>query len=227
MLNILKKKEPETHKLTFKAINDFEAATPEQIEESAENCTSWAEINSRLNSLMRFQQGLKPLAGQVPEDVMVRRRDLENKCQILRNRLNEIEAQQGRDKKAADERYAAETWKREQPNFRYAYGSMVNTMHRLGLSQVPISSVQWQKCDENGIVEITTASHRSVKIDFKRLPASYWKTLTEQRFSPVIIPVEGTSKLVDGKREPLLHDGRFHGDSRIVTIPTFVAVMLT
>jgi hypothetical protein len=221
---ILKKKEP----MTFKDIQDFERATIEQVKEATNNCESWAEVTNRLNSLTLFKNKLTAKAGQVPEDVMARRRNLEAKCQILRTRRNQIEAEQAEAKADADKRFAETTWKQERSNFRYSVDGAVSRMHRLGIDQVPISMVQWKKCEnESGIVEVVTASNRRVKIDFTRLTARHWQLLKEQRFSPLLIGVENSHILRDGKKEGIMLDSNFHPREKIVIQQTWLAVMLT
>lgn len=224
MLHILKKKKEEP--TTFKNIENFETVSDEDLKEAADNCPSWAEVKGRLDSLMRFQQRLQPLAGQVPEDVMARRHNLEEKCQILRNRLNQIEAEQARQRQQAADNYAKEAWKTEQPNLRWSADPIIATIHRLGTAQVPLSSVKWQKCPTDGRISIHTASGRTVKVDLSRLPSAYWKTLSEQRFSPLMIGIENSGVVIDGKKQGIMLDSKFHPDKRIVTTPTFLAVML-
>jgi hypothetical protein len=223
MLKLLKKK---PKNITFADIEDFEAATLEEIKQAAINCNKWAEIKNRLSSLTRFQQKLTPKAGQTPEDVMKRRRDLEEKSQILRRRLDEIERQQTKDKATADKKFAAETWKREYANFRYSADSAVAMMHRLGIAQVPISAIPWKRCEETGVVQIRTSSGRTLTLDFSKLDAAHWRVLTGQRFAPLLIRLEAAAKIVDGKRQPIMIDGNFHGNEKILTAESFLAIML-
>ena len=225
-MQIFKKKDP---KISFKDMRNFEAATLDEIREAAKDSNSWTEVTNRLNSLNRFQQKLVAKAGETPEELMRRRHDLEEKAQILRNRRNEIEQAQKKAKADADNKFAADSWKQEYPNLRYSADTTVSRMHHFGLAQVPISAVPWKKIDDKskGVVEIVTASGRTVKVDFTRLNAQHWRLLKEQRYSPLLIGVENSHIVRDGKKEGIMLDEKFHAHERIVLQQTWLAIMLT
>jgi hypothetical protein len=225
MKRMLKFKKKE---ITFEDISDFEAATQQEIQEASANCNNWAEVTNRLNSLTTYKNKLTAKAGQIPEDVMKRRHDLEAKAQILRNRLNEIERAQKKAKSDADNNFAAESWTQEYKNLRYSADITVSRMHRLGIADVPLSAVQWKTIKDNndGVVEIVTLSNRRVKVDLTRLSATHWKLLKEQRFSPLFIGIENSHIVRDGKKENIMLDSSFHTREKIVIQQTWLAVML-
>jgi hypothetical protein len=183
------------------------------------------EIQSRIENTVRYIQKLPHSPNETDVDRAQRIKVLHEKVEILRQCLAKKDREEAAKRQEAQTTEAEATALKELQNVRYSADPLIRTMRLQGVGAIPLNSVAWQRT-ESPIIEIKCASGEVRKLDLRKIATQHWKLLTESRFTPLFIGVEAAGKIVDGKRTGLLQDGKFHGNTRIVALPTYLALML-
>jgi hypothetical protein len=206
---------------------DFETATEEDIRKACEKAAG-SDVKNRLNAFHIYIKKLEPkTATETPEETGLRRRKLTEKATLLQNILNDIELKEKAQRQQADSQYSEKTALEQLPNIRYSYDSTIRPMQSQGIEVIPLNAVKWET-PTSTIIEIRCNSGKVRKLDISKFPASWWKNLTQSRLTPIFITAEsaGTQR-EKNTLEPLWIDKRtFHGEDKIIAIPTIIAIML-
>jgi hypothetical protein len=181
---------------TLKEIN-FETISLKELEKICQK-EPLTELRERAMMVDKAVRNMEMPALSTPTERVKLREEMLSKANLMRSIILKKEEEQKQEQQKQDSQNIEKILEEQLANLRYSSGDTIRRMENMGVMNVPIDAVQWQKVTSTTI-EVKCQSGKTRKLDLKRILPQALTRLLQKPFVPMFFILEPEGMISEGE----------------------------